>query len=278
LFWLGTIVLPACGSEDASPAASGPELTPVEEAPSATAPAPEPDTELPGSDVAVNESEDADDAEAAPVPGAIPAVGCSTPNGLSGAPDDISSLMALLNALPRPTTIACFLESLERPLEVYFTESKLSAQPALDERSPRTFIVREQLFVSLVLDGASRPSTLLELGYLTGPGRSIKAEIAFPLLRDVTVATLENRVRLADGSICGGCHIFESRVDDAFFPDGAFESNTIKPLSSYEIGLESQRAQAEACDATLEPLRCANLNALFAHGEVRPSGAWNEED
>jgi hypothetical protein len=275
LFFLGTAVVAACGSEDGSPAASGPEVTPVEAAPSATPPAPEPDTELPGSDIAAVESEDA---EAAPVPGEAAAVDCSTPSGVSGAPHDISSLIALLNALPKPTTIACFLESLERPLEVYFTESKLSAQPALDERSPRTFIVREQLFVSLVLDGVSRPSSLLELGYVTQPGRSIKAEIAFPLFSDVSAATLDNRVRVGRVSLCSGCHVLEARVDDAFFPDGAFESNTITPFSPYEIDLETQRAEAETCDATLEPLRCANLSALFNHGEVRASSAWVDED
>jgi hypothetical protein len=242
--------------------------------------APELEPEAPlseGSDAVADVTQEDEDDESA-APGESAALGCSTPSGVSGAPHDISSLMALLNALPKPTTIACFLESLERPLEVYFTESKLSAQPALDERSPRTFIVREQLFVSLVLDGESRPSTLLELGYLTEPGRSIKAELAFPLLREVTVATLENRVRLGSRSICGGCHTFEARVDDAFFPDGAFASNTITPLASYQIDLESQRAQAATCDATLEPLRCANLNALFGHGEVRASSVWDEED
>jgi hypothetical protein len=275
LFWLGTAVVGACGSEDGSPAASGPEVAPVEGAPSATTPAPEQDaTPASGSDAAgVSE-----DAAAAPVPGEAAAVGCATPSGVSGAPRDISSLIALLNALPKPTTIACFLESLERPLEVYFTESKLSAQPALDERSPRTFIVREQLFVSLVLDGASRPSSLLELGYVTQPGRSIKAEIAFPLFSDVSAAMLEDRVRVGRVSLCSGCHILEARVDDAFFPDGAFESNTITPFSPYQIDLETQRAEAETCDATLEPLRCANLNALFNHGEVRASSAWVDEN
>jgi hypothetical protein len=182
-----------------------------------------------------------------------------------------------MNALPRPTTVACFLSSLERPLEIYATRSELSAQPASGARNPRTFLVLGPLLVSIVPGGAS--SNLVELGYRTTEGRSIKAEIAFPLTRDLTAAALLERVQTGRVSMCSGCHTNELRITDGFFSgtEGAFESSVIPPLYFYEIDLESYRAEVALCDTTLEPERCGMLSALFDHGEVRSSALWASE-
>jgi hypothetical protein len=224
----------------------------------------------PGAGEDANEEEEP--AASLPAPPSIEA--CSAPTGTSGSPQSISELVALLNALPNPTTIACFLESLERPLEVYLTRSRLSAQPAVDARSPRTFIVTPKLLMSVVPDGVS--SSLLELGSRSTPGRTIKAEIEFPLTRDITVSTLDEQVRVGKFSVCGGCHTAERLASDRFFPEGGFESNMITPLPGYEVDLEVLRADAGICDPTLEPLLCKNLGALFDHGEVRASSLWDQ--
>jgi hypothetical protein len=216
-------------------------------------------------------------AVAVPQAPAPPAAPCVAPEGTNAAPRDIEELVALMNALPKPTTVACLLSSLERPLEIYATRSELSAQPASGAENPRTFLVLGPLLVSIVPGGAS--SHLVELGYRTTEGRSIKAEIAFPLTREVTAADLFERVQTGRVSMCSGCHANELRVTDGFFSgtEGAFESAVIPPLYFYEVDLETYRAEVPLCDTTLEPERCGMLNGLFEHGEVRASTLWAAE-
>ena len=198
---------------------------------------------------------------------------CSPPPGVSGSPRNIEQAVALMNALPRPTTLPCFLQSLDRPLEVYLTSSQLSLQPAAGAERPRTFIVLGELVLSVVTN--AKFISRLELGYRTAPGRSLKGEIAFPLTRAVTAADIADRIRVGNVSICGGCHGAETRPVDGFFLDGAFESAIAVPLSPFEVDLETLRAEAAACDRSLDPDRCAQLSALFDHGEVRRSTLWD---
>ena len=186
--------------------------------------------------------------------------------------------MALLAGLPRPTTVACLLESLDRPLELYLTSSTFSAQPAPAERSPRTFVVLGPLLLSVVAEGEA--STLVEVGYQSAPGRSIKAEIPFPLRAAPTPPELLDQVRIGRVSMCGGCHTNERQVADDFFSrtvGGGFESDVIPPLYVLQVGLDVLRAEAEGCDPQLEPDRCGLLSALFDHGEVRQSRLWSEQ-
>lgn len=197
---------------------------------------------------------------------------CSPPSGVSGSPRTIQQAVELMNALPKPTSLTCFVESLDRPLELYMTRSVLSVQPANGTRSPRTFIVKGELLMAIVPDGSV--SSLLELGQLTAASRSIKGEIEFPLTSDVTASGITEHIRVGDVSLCGGCHGGETRPIDSFFIDGAFESAVAVPLSAYEVDLESLRGEASECDAEQEPTRCAMLGALFDHGEVRPSPIW----
>ena len=207
-------------------------------------------------------------------PVALPAerIPCSAPAGVSGSPRDVSQLVELMNSLPKPTSLACLLETLDRPLELYLTSSKLSLQPADGVRNPRTFIVRDELVLSVVPGGES--SSLLEIGYISAPGRSIKGEIEFPLTRDVTASGIVDRIRIGDISICGGCHGGESRPADPFFPDGAFESAVAEPLYVYEVDLESLREEARVCDPAREAGRCGMLSALFDRGEVTRTSLW----
>ena len=100
----------------------------------------------------------------------------------------------MLNALPKPTTAACFLESLARPLGAFATKSQVSAQPALSARSPRVFVKLGPLWVSVVIDGAS--SYLMEFGELVGgdPPQSVKGELLLPLTEAVAPSAPYDRV------------------------------------------------------------------------------------
>jgi hypothetical protein len=193
--------------------------------------------------------------------------GCRPARGVSGAPETISEAIVLLNTLPQPTTLACFLEALDRPLTLYMTSSNGSLQPSPGARSPRTFILRGDLEMSIVLDGSA--SNTLEFGFRREPTRSIKAEVLFPLTRAVSETSLFDRVQTTPRTTqCGACHVEEGHFDYPGFPLGVFESDVIAPFPFEEVSVESMRAEAATCDASAEPYRCGLLSALFDHGEV----------
>ena len=193
--------------------------------------------------------------------------GCKPANGVSGTPTTISEAIVLMDTLPRPTSLACFLEALERPLTLYMTKSDRSLQPSPGERSPRTFILRGNFEMSIVLDGDK--SNTLEFGFRPEPSRSIKAEVEFPLTKDVSETTLFDRVQVTPRTTkCGACHVGEGHQDYPGFPLGVFISDVLAPFELDEIKLDALKAEHASCDKAAEPYRCGLLSALLDHGDV----------
>jgi len=197
------------------------------------------------------------------------ASGCSTPNGVNGRPTTLQEAVILMNTLPRPTTLACFLEALERPLQIWATRSKDSLQPAPGPESPRTFIVNAPLVMSIVFGGPA--SVTLELGYRSAPRRSIKTEIAFPLTRDVTFDNFFDGALNGSVTKCSACHTSETKTFNPELNIDVYESDIYEPLNVYAVDLETLRTARGSCDAAAEPARCALLGALFDHGDVVPA-------
>jgi hypothetical protein len=169
--------------------------------------------------------------------------------------------------------MACFVESLSRPLQVYFTRSRISAQPAGGEDSPRTFIVNDRLFLAFVPAGPAE--NLLELGHRTEQDRAVRAEIVFPLRGPVRADDIADHIALTDrNTFCGNCHAREAQTDDPFLGERAFESGVIAPNPADEVTLSAMRETAESCDPGATPERCELLEALFEHGELRASNAF----
>ena len=192
---------------------------------------------------------------------------CRPAAGVSGSPTTIPQALELINALPKPTSLACFLQALDRPLTLFMTESALSLQPSSGARSPRTFVLRNELEMSIVFDGET--SNTLELGYRTSDIRSIKAEVAFPVRRAVSESTLFDRIQETQRTtVCGRCHVREVHLDYPGFPNGVFESDVYKSLVIFDVELESLKAEAATCDENTEFYRCELLSALFDHGET----------
>jgi hypothetical protein len=204
-----------------------------------------------------------------PPPGQSTGTGCKPANGVSGSPTTISEAIILLNTLPRPTTLACFLEALDRPLTLYMTSSRSSLQPAVGgARSPRTFVLRDNFEMSIVFEGIA--NNTLEFGFRpVEQSRSIKAEVAFPVTKDVSETSLFDRVQVTERTTkCGACHIAEDHEDFPGFPLGVFVSDAIGPLDFEEVTLASMMAENASCDPAAEPYRCELLSALFDHGDV----------
>ena len=191
---------------------------------------------------------------------------CHAPDGQSGSPRTIEEAVALLNALPKPTSVACFVESLDRPLLAYATSSTISGQPALSFKSPRVFLRLNQLLLSLVIDG--KYSWVVEFSYLIdNDKRSIKGELEFPIATAVAPAAPYERIRFNDGTVCGACHGSEERAASIDFAT-AFSSLAFRPNLTYRVPLDSLVHETQICDPGVEPERCQLLSAIFAGGQV----------
>ncbi|HEX2873395.1 MAG TPA: hypothetical protein VHP33_19185 [Polyangiaceae bacterium] len=191
---------------------------------------------------------------------------CQPPPGTTGSPGTIEEAMALLNALPKPTSAACFVESLDRPLTAYATNSAFSAQPALSARSPRIFLKLNRLWVSIVIDGES--SYLLEFSYLLADElRSIKGEVETPLEQPLPPSAPYDRVLFGSGTNCGLCHYDEEPVPSITFAK-AFASIPFRPRPETRVNLVNLADGARICDWNLEPRRCDMLSALFDEGPI----------
>jgi hypothetical protein len=191
---------------------------------------------------------------------------CAPAPGTTGRASSIADTVALVNGLPKPVSLSCFLEALERPLRLVATRSLFSAQPAVGSRSPRIFLFRDGIIHSIVPEGSAR--NLLEMGEATNPGFSIKAELEFPITKNITLATAFERLPFNDITTCGVCHNGRLPV---WGIEGAFESEVLRPADEELVPLTVLEDEARSCDAQLEPERCALLGALFQHGEVIPT-------
>ena len=177
------------------------------------------------------------------------------------SPHTIAELVTLLNALPKPLTVACFVESLSRPLAVNATRSVLSAQPADGARSPRTFLFFDGLTVSVVAAGDG--ARLLEIGERRGEALSLKAELEFPITTQLSEGTPFERVRYDERlSTCGFCHQGETPAPD-IAASNAFISPALRPPARERVFVSDLATEHAACNAEAEPDRCALLDALF---------------
>ncbi|HTV22553.1 MAG TPA: hypothetical protein VMG12_27885 [Polyangiaceae bacterium] len=195
-------------------------------------------------------------------PFATPA--CAAPAGVS-TPSLIADVVDWINALPKPLSLACFLETLERPLRLYATESLFSAQPAVGRRSPRLFLFSGSLIMSIVPDGDGRH--LLEFGEPRTERTSLKGEVVFPVSEQLTPATPFDHLLMNGTTTCSGCH-GEEEVDTSITFARAFTSRSLRPVPDERVGLAELYAEARACNAAAEPERCAMLVALFGQGNV----------
>jgi hypothetical protein len=210
-------------------------------------------------------------AEGEPGAGAPAAPRCRPGPGATGTPTSIDEAVALVNGLPHPVSVTCFLESLGRPLRVWATSSVISLQPSVGRRSPRIFLLRDEMVMSVAVAGTGRD--LVELGQFVTPMRTLKGEIGFPAVTDIPRTEPYTRIRSdgpqpdSTGSSCRFCHAAEEMAPQ---PSGAlgFVSDALRPDTRTAVPLLDVTLERRRCDPTVEPLRCELLGALLDHGEV----------
>lgn len=201
---------------------------------------------------------------------------CVAPEGVSSSPGTISETVELLNALPKPVTLPCFLSSLARPLEIHATRSSFSLQPAVGERSPRIFVFLGDNILSVVPDGEG--AHLLEFGEQRDGHRSLKAELAFPIVAELTRQSPFEHLMLDEHfTTCALCHAAERR-DPAHPEPGAFVSQALRPRKSDQVTVSRLRAELDDCEPDLEPERCSFLESLLSWGTVTDKDFPEEMD
>lgn len=179
-------------------------------------------------------------------------------------PTSIAEVVDSVNALPKPVTLPCFIQHLSGPLAIDATKGDLSLQPAVGRRSPRIFILLGPLIATIVPQGVGQD--LLELGERRGETRSLKAEVLFPVTTLLDHASPYEHVLFdkesKDLTSCAFCHGAETLAPDITFTR-AYESDAFRPLNGNRVSLDELAAEQMACDRSLEPYRCAMLDALF---------------
>jgi hypothetical protein len=196
---------------------------------------------------------------------------CRPGAGASGAPASIDDAVRLVNSLPRPVTVTCFVESLDRPLHITASQSVISLQPADGRRSPRIFLMTDQLVMSIVVDGKGR--NLVDFGQFVTTTRTLKGELAFPAQADVPAAEPYQRIHSLNpstgemGTSCRFCHPDEQPAMQAGGAVG-YISGAFRPDFRTQVPLDDVRHERAICNPAAEPDRCDFLRALLDHGDV----------
>lgn len=190
---------------------------------------------------------------------------CTGPTDSLGSPKTIEETVTLINSLPRPLSLSCFLTSLKAPLNVFAVNSTFSAQPAVDQNSPRIFIIRSNLVLSVAPGGVGR--NLLEFGEFTNSTESIKGELEFPLEGTVTVDQIMKQIsQTSNTSTCVTCHSSERKIQYNSLGQ-LFANKVVRPNESQRVTSSYLKSQAAACNPDINKHRCEVLNAVFSSGQ-----------
>lgn len=190
---------------------------------------------------------------------------CSSADDSLKDPKTMGEIVNLINALPKPVSLICFLNALKPPLKVFAVNSTSSAQSAVGNASPRIFILKDKLSLSVVPAGIGKD--LLELGELYA-SQSFKAEIRFPVEGNIDMAGLNSYLSGGSGtSSCSGCHLHESKMSYQN-TSGTFISDIFRPDESKRVGKAFMKIETDICKSDVNKFRCDMLKAIYVNGQA----------
>lgn len=192
---------------------------------------------------------------------------------LQGPVLTIAQAVERLNALPRPVSVACFVASVARPLELVATTSTTSAQPSVSSKSPRIFILTPGVALSVAPDGEGKH--LIEFGEWQTTKLTLKGEIELPLNAPLAANAPYTRVMQTNGTTtCSLCHRYENPHPSM---NGGFVSAAYRPNPGTEVKHEALVTEHQACvDSGDTSERCELFHALFDFGATK-QGAFSKE-
>ena len=203
---------------------------------------------------------------------------CAPGPNATGAPRSIEQVVDLINSLPKPVSVACFVESLDAPLKIFASNSVASLQLSTGPEDPRWFIFSLPLIMSVTSDGPG--AELLEMGVLEpGNRRTLLGELRMPVEAEIKHALPYERIGQDLGTTCGFfCHQNEARDPSITFAK-AFVSKAIRAAADSEVTLASLRdvlsrckppsgtaARTSAATSAGTSARCELLHALLVTG------------
>ncbi len=198
---------------------------------------------------------------------------CAPGPHATGAPRNIEQVVDLINSLPKPVSVACFVESLDAPLKVFASKSVASLQLSTGPDDPRWFIFSLPLIMSVTSDGPG--ADLLEMGVLQpGNKRTLLGELRMPIETGIKPALPYDRISKDLGTTCGFfCHQNEVRDPRIGFAE-AFVSKAIRAAADSEVPMASLRGALSRCKspgsvAAGNSARCALLHALLVTGRAQ---------
>lgn len=191
---------------------------------------------------------------------------------------DIQSVVDWINAMDKPLSLPCFVQSLPRPLATHSAYSIFSAQPSLGQRSPRVIFFIDELILTVATDQdeddtlpAQLETHLLELSFLVDAENLLttKAELKFPVTERLADSAPYQKIDFDEShSNCFACHGLETQRDVIEgYP--IYQSQML--ASSDPLPLNNLIAEHNNCDAIAEPHRCAMLAAIVSHGVLVPT-------
>ncbi|RZA24343.1 MAG: hypothetical protein EOP10_10195 [Proteobacteria bacterium] len=193
---------------------------------------------------------------------------CTRPDSIPKSPETIADILVLINAMPKPLSVPCLIDTLDNPFYVNATDNQFSGQPAYGYENPRIFLfLGSKLIVSVVPSGPG--GKVVEFGYKTSETQTIKGELEFPVTEDLGMDAPYTYIlnREKDGTVCGTCHFPESRAPDGF-PDTAYTSLLVKPLNGYDVQLETLQNLNKECESSAGD-HCPVIQSLFVRGNVQ---------
>ena len=162
-------------------------------------------------------------------------------------PQNVSQLVSQLNALPKPVTLPCFLQSLSDGFRISASDSDLSAQPAGGRDNPRFFVATSDNLVFTVV-AAGRHSQQIEIAESVDALNSIKAEIDFPIAEELTPgAPYEGLFSKSSSHSCS--HLCHSNFEEWKDYDGvmAFSSTKLRPNPASVLSVGEIEALFSVC-------------------------------
>ena len=193
---------------------------------------------------------------------------CSAPSGVNNDPRSMKEVLTLINAMPKPLTVPCFLDALRRPHAIQATKNTLSGQPAYSTTSPRIFLIKGlTLFISVVPSGPFMD--VIEFGEVVGNGdKSVKAELFFPITKNLTETEFYETVLNSSksGTTCGPCHGGDGAAPEGF-PATAFQSPIVQPFAGQRVSLLSIQNHAELCKTQVLD-ECPILQSILYGGKT----------
>lgn len=178
-------------------------------------------------------------------------------------PTSIDQAIQLINALPKPLELDCFLKNLQPPLQVLGVDSANSAQPSAGPQSPRIFIVKYPLLISVVPAGSSK--NFVEFSQVELQNTSVKAEVPFPVTVEVPKNYPYDHLLSGAGTSCRSCHANEYKVLGGYAGQ-AYASDMIRPKLANNVPVSTLKSFALNCNSATDAYRCAVLRAIFVDG------------